>query len=137
MTDSILLSRLLRILQRTLRETGIELEWTKDTSTKNNTRMINIVKVSSEASERPIDQNHAQKDGQASDDTENKENKVSSDKNSENRAQNDHSVFRMFRPIAFHFFSPPLNIASTFFSLTSNASSVNGLVSTFFVPVCN
>jgi hypothetical protein len=38
---------------------------------------------------RPIDQNHAQEEGKTSDDTKDDEDKVSSDKNSQNPAQND------------------------------------------------
>ena len=84
------LSRGLRILQRTLREIGIEVEWYKDTNTKNKTRKMKIVFLSSPSSDRPIDQNYAQKDGKTSDDTRNDEGILSSDKNSENRAQTKH-----------------------------------------------
>lgn len=45
------LSKSLRLLLRTLREIGIEVRWEKDTSTRNNTRIIVIRKLPSEPSE--------------------------------------------------------------------------------------
>lgn len=56
------LSRGLRILQRTLREIGIEVEWYKDTNTKNKTRKMKIVFLSSPSSDRHNEENHAQND---------------------------------------------------------------------------
>jgi hypothetical protein len=67
------LSRGLRVLQRTLREIGIEVEWYKDTNTKNKTRKMKIVSLSSTSSDRPIEENRAQNehgdDGTIRDDT--------------------------------------------------------------------
>lgn len=51
------LSRSLRLLQRTLREIGIEVRWEKDTSTRNNTREIVIQKLLSEQSDASNKQN--------------------------------------------------------------------------------
>ena len=69
------LSRILKTLQRTLREIGIELVWDKDTSTKKSTRMITICYIPSELSDCQKVQNLPQNNGQPSDNTENKENK--------------------------------------------------------------
>jgi hypothetical protein len=85
------LSRILRTLQRTLREIGIELEWNKDTSTKKSTRIITIRYLSSEPSDCQNHEDHSQNNGQPYDGTESKENKVSSEKKSEICAQNDAS----------------------------------------------
>ena len=54
------LSRGLRILQRTLREIGIEIEWYKDTNTKNKTRKMKIEFLSSQSSDCPKEENRAQ-----------------------------------------------------------------------------
>jgi hypothetical protein len=56
------LSRGLRILQRTLREIGIEIEWYTENSTKNNTRKMKIEFLSSESSDRQKEENRAQND---------------------------------------------------------------------------
>ena len=61
------LSRSLKLLQRTLREIGIEVKWEKDTSTRNNTRKIVIRQLPSEPSDRPIRQNQAQNKDKSSD----------------------------------------------------------------------
>jgi hypothetical protein len=67
------LSRGLRILQRTLREIGIEIEWYKDLNTQNKTRKMKIEFLSSQSSNRPIEENRAQNehgdDGTIGDDT--------------------------------------------------------------------
>jgi len=67
------LSRGLRILQRTLREIGIEVEWYKDTNTQNKTRKMKIEFLSSQSSDRPTEENRAQNehwdDGTIRDDT--------------------------------------------------------------------
>lgn len=56
------LSRGLRILQRTLREIGIEIEWYTETSTKNKTRKMKIVFLSSPSSDSHTEENRAQKE---------------------------------------------------------------------------
>ena len=56
------LSRGLRILQRTLREIGIEIEWYTDNNTKNKTRKMKIEFLSSESSDRQKEVNRAQND---------------------------------------------------------------------------
>lgn len=45
------LSRYLKILQKTLRDVGIEIMWLRDTSTKKGARIIKIVRLSSEPSD--------------------------------------------------------------------------------------
>ena len=54
------LSRGLRIIQRTLREIGIKIDWYKDTNTQNKTRKMKIEYLSSQSSHCPIGENHAQ-----------------------------------------------------------------------------
>ena len=67
------LSRGLRILQRTLREIGIQVEWYKDTNTQNKTRKMKIEFLSSQSSHCPTEENRAQTkhgdDGTIGDDT--------------------------------------------------------------------
>lgn len=88
------LSRSLKLLQRTLREIDIEIQWDKDRSTQNNTRIIVIRKLPSEPSDRPITRNQAQNLGNKLDDTNQpdskllSDNELLSDKKTENRAQN-------------------------------------------------
>jgi hypothetical protein len=74
------LSRSLKLLQRTLREIGVQVRWEKDKSTKNNTRIIVIAKLPSEPSDRPIDENQAQNNGKSSDDRSDSDIKLPSDK---------------------------------------------------------
>ena len=69
------LSRGLRILQRTLREIGIEIEWYKD-KTQNKTRKMKIAFLSSESSQEEnraqtsvIERNEHGDDGTIGDDT--------------------------------------------------------------------
>ncbi len=56
------LSRALRILQRTLREIGIEIVWYTENSTKNNKRKMKIEFLSSESLDRQKEVNRAQND---------------------------------------------------------------------------
>jgi hypothetical protein len=60
------LSRGLRILQKTLREIGIEIEWYKDTNTQNKTRKMKIEFLSSQSSHRHTQDNRAQNEHLAS-----------------------------------------------------------------------
>ena len=83
------LSRGLRVLQRTLREIHIEIDWYTE-KTKNKTRKMKIEFLSSESSDRPTGQNHSQNEGKTSDDKKDRD-AVSSAKNYENHAQNDRS----------------------------------------------
>lgn len=62
------LSRSLKILQRTLREVDIEIEWLRDTGTKKSARIIKIAKLSSEPSDRQKDMNPVPAQIKASDD---------------------------------------------------------------------
>ena len=86
------LSRSLKLLQRTLREIGIEVTWEKDTSTRNNTRKLVIRQLPSEASDRPIGQNQAQNKDKSSDGRNRSDsnlpsdNELASDKKGENGA---------------------------------------------------
>ena len=73
------LSRSLKLLQRTLREIGIEVKWEKDTSTRNNTRKIVIRQLPSEPSDRPIRQNQAQNRDKSSDDRNESDSNLPSD----------------------------------------------------------
>ena len=54
------LSRGLRILQRTLREIGIEIDWYKDTNTQNKTRKMKIEFLSSQSSQSSQEENRGQ-----------------------------------------------------------------------------
>jgi hypothetical protein len=83
------LSRSLKLLQRTFRDIGIEIRWEKDTSTHNNTRVIIIRNLPSEASDRPTSVNQAQNGSNESDDRKKSDSKLPSDKKGENRAQRD------------------------------------------------
>ena len=86
------LSRSLKLLQRTLREIGIEVKWEKDTTTRNNTRKIVIRKLLSESSDRPKEQDQAQNNDKSSDARNESDSKLPSDgelpsdKKGENRA---------------------------------------------------
>jgi hypothetical protein len=88
------LSRSLKLLQRTLREVGIEIRWYKDTSTRNNTRKIVIRKLPSEPSEPSNNPKSCSKsvdksDGRNSSDSNlSSEKELSSNNKNENRAQN-------------------------------------------------
>jgi hypothetical protein len=70
------LSRSLRLLQRTLRDIGIDVKWDKDTSTKNNTRIIIVTKLPSESSESSDNQNQKQKYDGASDSKKSEQNNI-------------------------------------------------------------
>lgn len=82
-------------MQRTLRDIGIVLDWTKDTSTKKSTRIINIRNLASEASDRQVGDDSASNQIQNSDATSDSitriENKVPSDEENQICAQNQHS----------------------------------------------
>jgi hypothetical protein len=88
------LSRSLKLLQRTLRETGIQVRWEKDKSTKNNTRIIVIAKLPSEPSESSNNCKPCSKSPDESDGKNSSDNSLSSDielpfdNKNENRAQN-------------------------------------------------
>jgi hypothetical protein len=77
------LSHSLKLLQRTLREIGIEVSGEKDMSTKKSTRMIRIRKIASETSERQKEKEISHYEGQKFDDTKNEETKISSEGNAE------------------------------------------------------
>jgi hypothetical protein len=78
------LSKSLKLLQRTLREIGIEVTWDRDKSTRNNTRIIVIRKLPSEPSEPSKDKKQAQNKANSSDDGKDSDKKVPSDKGGEN-----------------------------------------------------
>jgi primosomal protein N' len=83
------LSRSLKILQRPLRDIGLEIEWSRDTTTKKSARIIKIVQLSSEPSDRQKEQSYSESEDTTSDNR--KQDKVLSNKDGENHTQGESS----------------------------------------------